>query len=78
MKTYTFRIIIEPDEKGTFHRYVPSLPGCHTWGKSLEQTKKNIREAIELYLEDLRAEEKSIPEEESFESFETVSIPSKS
>lgn len=76
MKTYTFRIIIEPDEKGTFHGYVPALPGCHTWGKSLEETKKNLREAIEIYVEDLIEEKKSVPEEESFESFETVSVPS--
>jgi antitoxin HicB len=67
MKTYTFRIIIEPDEKNTFHGYAPSLPGCHTWGKSLKETKKNLREAIELYLEDLIKEKKSIPQEGSFE-----------
>jgi len=77
MKTYTFRVIIEPDEKGTFHGYVPSLQGCHTWGKTLEETKKNLREAIELYLEDLVAEEKPVPQEDSFESFETVSLANK-
>ncbi|MBI5327377.1 MAG: type II toxin-antitoxin system HicB family antitoxin [Deltaproteobacteria bacterium] len=41
MKTYTYRIIIEPDENKTYHAYVPALPGCHTWGKSIETARKN-------------------------------------
>jgi predicted RNase H-like HicB family nuclease len=31
--------------------YVPDLPGCITTGQTLEETKRNIREAIELHLE---------------------------
>jgi predicted RNase H-like HicB family nuclease len=31
--------------------YVPDLPGCITTGISLEETKRNIREAVELHLE---------------------------
>lgn len=53
MNTHTFRTIIKPDEKNTFHGYVPSLPGCHTWGKTIEETKMHLREAIELYVETL-------------------------
>ncbi len=45
----TYRAIIEPDEKG-FHGYVPALKGCHTWGRSLAGTRKNLQEAIQLYL----------------------------
>ena len=50
-----FRIIIEPDGNG-FHAKVPVLPGCGTWGKTKEEALANIREAIELYLEDEKAE----------------------
>lgn len=46
-----FRVIIEPDGGG-FHAKVPVLPGCGTWGKTKEEALANIREAIELYLED--------------------------
>ena len=46
MKNYTFRVIIEPDENNAFHGFVPSLPGCHTWGYSIEETRKNLKEAI--------------------------------
>ena len=77
MKTYTFRITIEPDEKNTFHGYVPALHGCHTRGESLEEIRKNLREAIEVYLEDLIAEGEPIPKDLGFESFETITLPSK-
>ncbi len=50
-----FRIIIEPDGDG-FHAKVPVLPGCGTWAKTKEEALANIREAIELYLEDEEAE----------------------
>ena len=75
MRALTYRVIIEPDEGQSFHAFVPSLPGCHTWGKSLEETKQNIREAIQLYLEDMAANRESLPEDRSFETFETVAEP---
>ena len=43
------RVIIEPDED-VFTAYCPELPGCVTYGKSIEDAKKNIKEAIELYI----------------------------
>lgn len=70
----TYRVIIEPDGK-KFHGYVPALSGCHTWGKTIGETKKNLQEAIELYLESLIADGERIPQDQSFESFETVEIP---
>ena len=63
MQIYTFRVIIEPDENDTFHGYVPSLPGCHTWGESLEETKRNLREAITCHAQGLLKDNESIPQE---------------
>ncbi|MFA6341012.1 MAG: type II toxin-antitoxin system HicB family antitoxin [Candidatus Paceibacterota bacterium] len=74
MKPYTYRVIIEKDGK-YFHGSVPALSGCHTFGKTIEETRKNLREAIELYLEVLREEKSKIPEDTGIESFETVFIP---
>lgn len=54
MKFRTYRVIIEPDENNAFHAYVPSLPGCHTWGETLADTKKHIKEAIEMCVADLK------------------------
>jgi predicted RNase H-like HicB family nuclease len=45
------KVVFEPSEEGGFTVYVPSLPGCISEGDSKEQALKNIREAIELYLE---------------------------
>ena len=44
-------IFMEEDEGG-FSVWVPDLPGCASQGETFEEAKKNIREAIELYLED--------------------------
>ncbi len=44
-----FRVIIEPDED-VFVAYCPELPGCVTYGKSIEEARENIKEVIELYL----------------------------
>ena len=49
MKSYSFRTIIEKDGK-QYHGFVPALLGCHTYGKTIEETKKNLNEAIEGYL----------------------------
>jgi len=70
----TYRIIIESDKRG-FHGYVPALKGCHTWGRTIAETKKYLQEAIALYIESLMAHGDAIPQDTSFESFETVEIP---
>ena len=43
------RVVIEPDED-VYVAYCPELPGCVTYGKTEEDARKNIIEAIELYL----------------------------
>ena len=44
-------VILEPSEEGGFTVLVPALPGCISEGSTREEAIKNIREAIELYLE---------------------------
>jgi predicted RNase H-like HicB family nuclease len=46
-----FKVVLEPAEDGGYVVYVPSLPGCISEGDSKEEALKNIKEAIELYLE---------------------------
>ncbi len=45
------KIVLEPSEEGGYTAVVPSLPGCISEGNSKEEALKNIKEAIELYLE---------------------------
>ncbi len=56
MRFYSFEIVIEkePEDEGYF-AYSPTLPGCFSNGKTIEQAKRNIREAISLHLESLLA-----------------------
>ena len=42
--------------------YVPDLPGCITTGKTLEETERNIRQAIEGHLQTMREFGEPIPE----------------
>lgn len=73
MRNYTFRIIIEPDEQGTYHGYVPCLRGCHTWGETIEKTRENLRDAMSAYIASLVADGEQVPQEQGLEYFETVS-----
>ena len=46
--------------------YVPDLPGCVTTGKTRDETKRNMREAIELHLEAMAEVGEPVPEPSSF------------
>ncbi len=51
-----FQVVIQKDEHGYF-AYCPELPGCYTQGDTFDEVVKNIKEAIELYLETLTEDE---------------------
>lgn len=74
MKIYTYRTIIEPDEKG-YHGFVPLLKGLHTVGKTIEETSDNLEEAIRCHLEGLRKDGITPPQEKnSIEIIQTVTL----
>ncbi len=56
-----FRVVIEQDEDGVFVASVPNLPGCHSQGKTRAEAMTNTREAMDVYLESLRAHGDPIP-----------------
>jgi predicted RNase H-like HicB family nuclease len=74
MKNYQFTIVIEPDENG-YHAYVPSLAGCHTFGDTLDEAKVNIKEALELHLEAMKAAGEEIPIEQEPLFITRLSVP---
>lgn len=45
------KVVLEPSEEGGYTAIVPSLPGCISEGNTKDEALKNIREAVELYLE---------------------------
>jgi predicted RNase H-like HicB family nuclease len=61
------RVILETSEEGGFTVTVPSLPGCISEGESREEAIRNIREAIELYLESVGDDQTYPPNAELME-----------
>lgn len=62
-KALSFTVIYEEAPEGGYVAFVPSLSGCHTQGETIEETEKNIKEAIALYLESLEASNEKLPKE---------------
>ncbi len=60
MKDYQYTVVIEPDGD-QFQAFVPALPGCHTFGTSIEEARANILDAIQLHLESMRHDNEEIP-----------------
>jgi predicted RNase H-like HicB family nuclease len=52
----TIEVVLEPSDEGGFTALVPSLPGCISEGDTAEEATKNIRDAIQLYMEPLDGE----------------------
>jgi predicted RNase H-like HicB family nuclease len=64
MKRLNYRILLRQEPEGGFTVTVPSLPGCVTYGETLDEAITMAREAIELYIESLRAHGEEVPTEE--------------
>ena len=56
-----YTIIIEK-AKGNYSAYCPDLPGCISTGNTIEETKENMREAIQLHIELMKEQGEEIPE----------------
>lgn len=74
MQNYQFTVVIEPDEEG-FHAYVPALPGCHTFGATIDETRANILEAIELHVEGMLQDGETVPVEREPVFITRLSVP---
>ena len=57
----SYRILLRKEPEGGYTVTVPSLPGCVTYGKSIEEATEMAKEAIELYLESLKSHHEEIP-----------------
>ena len=66
-----YLVVIEQGP-GSFGAYVPDLPGCIAAGESREEVASLIQEAIELHIEDLKAQGQQVPSPHS--SGELVSV----
>jgi predicted RNase H-like HicB family nuclease len=73
MRTLRYKIWIRPETDGTYTVIVPSLPGCLTFGETIEEALEMAKEAIDVYIEGLISRGKEIPiEEDQIEAIVTV------
>ena len=61
--TKTFRIVLRKEPEGVYTALVPSLPGCITWGDSVEHALEMAKEAIEGYIAVLKEEGEPVPDD---------------
>jgi predicted RNase H-like HicB family nuclease len=61
-------MIIEPGDRN-YSAYLPDLPGCIATGKTIEEVRQRMREAIELHLEGMRADGLPIPQPTSLADY---------
>ena len=59
----TYRINLRKEEEGGYTVFVPSLPGCITYGETVDEAIDMAKEAIELYIEELQDRGESIPDD---------------
>lgn len=59
--------ILEPSDEGGYTVFVPALPGCISEGDTREEALRNIREAIDLYLEPVEDDQTLSPNAELLE-----------
>ena len=57
---YRFLVVIEKAE-GNYSAYAPDLPGCVATGKTMEETERNMHEAIKLHLQGMQEDGWPIP-----------------
>lgn len=64
MKVLNYRILLRKEPEGGYTVMVPLLPGCVTYGETIEEAIDMAKEAIELYIESLKEHGEIIPTEE--------------
>jgi antitoxin HicB len=63
LKILNYRILLREENEGGYTVLVPSLPGCVTYGETMDEAIQMAKEAIELYLESLDIHQEPIPTE---------------
>jgi predicted RNase H-like HicB family nuclease len=64
MKYLSYKIMLRKEPEGGYTVLVPSLPGCVTFGETVEEAIKMAKEAIEAYLETMKKHGEEIPIED--------------
>jgi antitoxin HicB len=73
MRILNYRVLLQKEPEGGYTVIVPILPGCVTYGETIEEAKKMAKDAISLYIESLTAHNEEIPiEDDVLEAMITI------
>ena len=75
MSQLTYRILMTREPEGGFTVNVPALPGCVTFGETIEHAMEMAKEAIELYVETLQADGEPVPDDSQTFEYSLVLAP---
>ncbi len=56
-----YLVVYEKSSDGSVWARIPDLPGCSSCGSTVEEAREHIKEAIELHLEEMKAEGLDVP-----------------
>lgn len=61
MKTFVLKVTLKEEEDGRWSASIPALPGCSSWGYSRQEALDNIKDAAEIFIEDMIDAGQGIP-----------------
>jgi len=62
-KSLTYKILLHKEPEGAYTVTVPALPGCTTYGENIDHALEMAKEAIELYVSELKEKGLEIPDD---------------
>ncbi|MDP2648326.1 MAG: type II toxin-antitoxin system HicB family antitoxin [bacterium] len=71
---YSYQIVLRPEPEGGYTVVVPSLPGCVTYGKTVEEANVMAEDAIRGYLASMRKHREKIPTEDRGNIIATATV----
>lgn len=75
MQFYSFEVVIEKEaEDAGYSAWSPSLPGCFSNGRTIEDAKRNMRTAVTQHITALLARGEAIPQNERLVHVEELAI----
>ncbi len=74
MKNRTFRILLRREPEGAYTAFVPAIPGCVTWGETVEEAIAMAKDAIEGCLDVMQEEGIEVMDDSDLLEY-TVQLP---
>ncbi|MCX6243247.1 MAG: type II toxin-antitoxin system HicB family antitoxin [Bacteroidetes bacterium] len=62
-KSLTYKILLHKEPEGAYTVTVPALPGCITYGENIDHAIEMAKEAIELYVSELKEKGMEVPDD---------------